>query len=50
MHIKRVSLKGSIFPRLAYIVILPRILPQVIIEQVLEPMEIKDRWILINLL
>ena len=45
MSINRVSFKGTIS-----IVVLPRISPQAIIEQVLEPMEIKIRWILINLL
>ena len=54
MQINRVSLKGTIFPKMAYII--SQLLgclgfpPQVIIEQVLEPMEIKIRWILINLL
>ena len=53
MHINRVSLKDKLSKDGLYhfsIVVLPRISPQVIIEQVLEPMEIKDRWILINLL
>ena len=52
-HINRVSLEETIFPRMAYIIfelLLPRISPQKIIEQVLEPIEIKDRLILINLL
>ena len=51
MHINRVSLKAQSFQVYHFsIVVLPRISPHAIIEQVLEPTEIKDRWILINLL